>query len=152
MAFLVLRILRSLPLLKRIIPRLMKVVSTIELQQETYWTSVFSWQMYLNIRNTMILDLQKKTKLGNKAPDLKLVSLDGKHVCTLYDMIKGNRPLIVNFGSCTCPVFRKRLGDFTQMVKRFGEIADFLIVYIDEAHPSEGWAFKVRLHERAIFI
>lgn len=28
------------------------------------------------------------------------------------------------------------------MIARFGHVADFLIVYIAEAHPSDGWKFK----------
>ncbi|KAK7152790.1 hypothetical protein R3I93_010879 [Phoxinus phoxinus] len=40
------------------------------------------------------------------------------------------------------------------MVEEFSDVADFLLVYIDEAHPSDGWAappmehfsFEVRKH------
>ena len=66
-------------------------------------------------------------------------------------MARGSRPLVVNFGSITCPVFMKRLEEFSQIAKQFGDIADFLLVYIEEAHPSDGWAFKVSRALKARF-
>lgn len=30
---------------------------------------------------------------------------------------------------------------FKQLILDFGDIADFLVVYIEEAHSSDGWAF-----------
>lgn len=30
------------------------------------------------------------------------------------------------------------------LVKEFAEEADFVIVYIEEAHPDDGWKFEVR--------
>ncbi|KAJ8411778.1 hypothetical protein AAFF_G00154160 [Aldrovandia affinis] len=49
--------------------------------------------------------------------------------------------------TCYLPAFR-------QLVEEFSDVADFLLVYIDEAHPSDVWAapaverlsFKVRKH------
>ena len=37
-----------------------------------------------------------------------------------------------------------KLRDFGEIVHDFSNIADFVIVYIEEAHPSDGWALKVR--------
>lgn len=31
---------------------------------------------------------------------------------------------------------------FCQVASRFADVADFVMVYIEEAHPSNGWAFK----------
>ncbi len=31
---------------------------------------------------------------------------------------------------------------FNSIAKEFASIADFLIIYIEEAHPSDGWGFK----------
>ncbi|KAJ8403165.1 hypothetical protein AAFF_G00353820 [Aldrovandia affinis] len=33
------------------------------------------------------------------------------------------------------------LDEFKQLVKDFGAVADFLIVYIAEAHATDGWSF-----------
>lgn len=35
-----------------------------------------------------------------------------------------------------------KLRDFGEIVHDFSNIADFVIVYIEEAHPSDGWALK----------
>lgn len=32
-----------------------------------------------------------------------------------------------------------RLAAFQRVVSQFADIADFLVVYIEEAHPSDGW-------------
>ncbi|KAG7461195.1 hypothetical protein MATL_G00207440 [Megalops atlanticus] len=49
----------------------------------------------------------------------------------------------------------KVLPAFRRLVEEFSDVADFLLVYVDEAHPSDGWAappasgprpFQVRQH------
>ncbi|KAF7704037.1 hypothetical protein HF521_021109 [Silurus meridionalis] len=73
-----------------------------------------------SIWNSFLLDAYKQVKLGEMAPNSKVVKL---------------------------PVFRR-------LVENFSDVADFLLVYIDEAHPSDGWAgppmelfpFEVRKH------
>lgn len=32
---------------------------------------------------------------------------------------------------------------YRQLKNQFSEVADFAVVYIEEAHPVDGWAFKV---------
>ncbi|VCW84227.1 unnamed protein product, partial [Gulo gulo] len=47
-----------------------------------------------------------------------------------------------------------QLPAFSKLVEEFSSVADFLLVYIDEAHPSDGWAvpgdsslsFEVKKH------
>uniref|UniRef100_A0A674CT50 Iodothyronine deiodinase n=1 Tax=Salmo trutta TaxID=8032 RepID=A0A674CT50_SALTR len=34
-----------------------------------------------------------------------------------------------------------KLGEFKQLVKDFSDVADFLVVYIAEAHSTDGWVF-----------
>lgn len=34
-----------------------------------------------------------------------------------------------------------KLEHFNEVIARFSNIADFLIIYIEEAHPSDGWKF-----------
>ena len=36
-----------------------------------------------------------------------------------------------------------KLHIFRRMVRDFGGIADFAVIYIEEAHPADGWFFKV---------
>ena len=35
-----------------------------------------------------------------------------------------------------------KFGEFCKTASSFASVADFVTVYIEEAHPSDGWAFK----------
>ena len=59
----------------------------------------------------------------------------------LLDFQQNGRPLVINFGSCTWPPFVAKLDQFRSLIGRFGNVADFIVVYIEEAHPSNGWKF-----------
>ena len=38
-----------------------------------------------------------------------------------------------------------KLAKFNEIVRDFKDVADFAIIYISEAHPTDGWAFKVNV-------
>lgn len=112
----------------------------------------------------------RQVKLGGEAPNSSVIHIakgsDGsssswKSVgskcgtkCHLLDFANSERPLVVNFGSATWPPFTSQLSAFSKLVEEFSGVADFLLVYIDEAHPSDGWAapgisptsFEVKKH------
>ncbi len=73
-------------------------------------------------------------QVGDPAPDFTLSALSGKQV-TLSDS-QGKRPAILIFGSCTCPPFRRQIGEVERIYQSYKEKADFLLVYIREAHPG----------------
>ena len=33
--------------------------------------------------------------------------------------------------------------DFVKVIHEFANVADFLIIYLEEAHPNDGWRFNV---------
>ena len=35
----------------------------------------------------------------------------------------------------------EKLATFKEIVREYGSVADFLLIYIAEAHPTDGWAF-----------
>ena len=45
-----------------------------------------------------------------------------------------------------------KLQKFRKIVQDYSGIADFAIVYVEEAHPSDGWFFKVCLGYLYIWI
>uniref|UniRef100_A0AAQ4PQM0 Iodothyronine deiodinase n=1 Tax=Gasterosteus aculeatus aculeatus TaxID=481459 RepID=A0AAQ4PQM0_GASAC len=99
-----------------------------------------------SVWRSFLLDAYKQVKVGLEAPNSKVVKVPGSPQrssnlsnlislppgamianeveCHLLDFESSDRPLVVNFGS---------------LVEDFSDVANFLLVYIDEAHPSDGW-------------
>ncbi len=73
-------------------------------------------------------------QVGDPAPDFTLSALSGKQV-TLSSS-QGKKPVVLIFGSCTCPPFRRQIGDVERIYQSYKDKADFLLVYIREAHPG----------------
>jgi len=114
----------------------------LKMSQDDYWDTMFTRQMLKGLWRFIFLDINKKTKLGAKAYNSPLFSVDGKKCFRLLDTSKCGRPLVINFGSSSWRPFLTKLREFGEIVRDFADIADFVIVYIEEAHPSDGWAFK----------
>lgn len=135
-------ILRVFPFFKRFISNAIDRMFGLKIPQDDYWDSMFSRQMLRGLWRFILLDINKKTKLGAKAYNSPLFSVDGKDCFRLFEKSKLGRPLVVNFGSSSWQPFLTKLRDFGEIVRDFADIADFVIVYIEEAHPSDGWALK----------
>ncbi|XP_020619925.1 thyroxine 5-deiodinase-like [Orbicella faveolata] len=142
LAFAILRFLFCTLVFRKLVVKLFIKFAGCQISQEVYGNGLFGWEMYKAVTETLMIDLQKKAKPGKEAPNPSLVSADGQSRLHLLDFAKESRPLVVNFGSCTCPVFMKRLREFGEIMADFGDVADFLVIYISEAHPTDGWAFK----------
>lgn len=143
-AFSFLRVLSIFPRTRSIVIKMMDLISVVPLPKEMYWNSLFNWEMLKSVRNSIHLELQKTARKDHTAPDPLLISLNGESQSPLLSFCKGSRPLVVNFCSWTCPVFRARVGEFLNVVQEFSDVADFLSIYVEEAHPTDGWAFEVR--------
>ncbi|KAK6307594.1 hypothetical protein J4Q44_G00227420 [Coregonus suidteri] len=94
--------------------------------------------------NTIGKQLGEKVKLGSEAPNSKVVKVPGSfRRRSSLTTTTGPHP-----GDDHLPAFRR-------LVEEFSDVADFLLVYIDEAHPSDGWvapamgprSFEVRKHQ-----
>jgi hypothetical protein len=82
-----------------------------------------------------------RLRVGDPAPDAPLVALDGNTTSHIRDRI-GARPLVLIFGSYTWPPFRRQIGDLVRIYDDYKDRADFLAVYIREAHPEDEWQMK----------
>ena len=77
-------------------------------------------------------------QVAQLAPDFELAdAVSGKPV-RLHDF-RGKRPVVLIFGSYTCPNFRASATALRNMQQRYGAQAAFLLVYIREAHSTSDW-------------
>ena len=69
------------------------------------------------------------------APDFELTDIDGNSV-RLADLV-GEKPLVIQLGSYSCPVFRYRRFDVQELQRDYTGRVDFVVVYTQEAHPYD---------------
>ncbi len=72
---------------------------------------------------------------GDLVPTFKLVTTDGGEL-TDQDVF-GNRPVLLLFGSITCPMTASAMPFLTQLHSEFGDRVDFIMLNVREAHPGE---------------
>lgn len=80
-------------------------------------------------------------KVGATAPDFALKTLDGKETVQLTKLV-GPKPVVLVFGNFTCGPFRALTADVDAIAKRHKDAATFVMVYVREAHPADGWVMK----------
>ncbi|QEH36927.1 Iodothyronine deiodinase [Aquisphaera giovannonii] len=85
--------------------------------------------------------LQSGPNLDDRAPDFRLRTNDGKTQVSLSGMI-GPRPLVLIFGNFTCGPFRYHAGNLEKLFRRYRERANFLMIYVRETHPADGWRMQ----------
>jgi hypothetical protein len=89
--------------------------------------------------------LQPGPRLDESAPDFTLKTNDGKADVTLSRLI-GPKPLVLVFGSFTCGPFRSQAGNMEKLYRRYKDRANFVMVYVREAHPTDGWRMESNDH------
>ena len=72
--------------------------------------------------------------VGDPAPDFVLTDLEGNSV-SLSSLV-GERPIVLQLGSHSCPVYRYRRHWMRDLAREYEGRAHFLIVYTLEAHPT----------------
>jgi len=75
--------------------------------------------------------------VGDPLPELTFESLDGAPVA--LESLRG-RPTVLVFGSCTCEPFVRSMPAISALETEYRDRVLFLLVYVDEAHPTDGWA------------
>ncbi|HZZ77769.1 MAG TPA: deiodinase family protein [Gemmataceae bacterium] len=80
-------------------------------------------------------------KVEQTAPDFTLKTVDGKKSITLSKVI-GKKPVVLVLGNFTCTPFRSLYGAMESMYQRHKEDANFVMVYVREAHPTDGWKME----------
>ncbi len=77
-------------------------------------------------------------KLNESAPDFSLREAGSGKQVTLHDF-RGKSPVVLLFGSYTCPNFRSAAEPLKSMYLGYGARVPFLLVYIREAHGTDNW-------------
>jgi peroxiredoxin len=77
-------------------------------------------------------------KRNEEAPDFSLPQAGSGKKVTLRDF-RGKSPVVLIFGSYTCPNFRAAAEPLKGMYHRYGGSVPFLLVYVREAHDTSNW-------------
>lgn len=87
----------------------------------------------------------RSREAGERAVDLPLRTLGGETV-RLADL--WNRgPIVLEFGSITCPVFRGHVDRMDELAARFDEVGVH-VVYTQEEHPDAAFPLQGTLEEK----
>ena len=113
---------------------------TIVAKKEDGGKVFFSLKAWIGMARSEAVDLLKSVRLNGAMHNSYLKALDGGS-CRLEDFLKAGRPLVVNFGSCTWPTFIPYMTKFSAIAEKFSDRADFLVVYIEEAHAKGEFDF-----------
>lgn len=88
-------------------------------------------------------------QLGEAAPQFTLLGADGKSKISLSDYA-GKKPVVLMFGSCSCPPFRAMVGGVEKLHQQYKDRVDFLMLYIREAHPGSVVSLPTQEGEREL--
>jgi hypothetical protein len=85
--------------------------------------------------------LQPGPAVGTPAPDFTLKTVDDSQEITLSKLV-GPKPVVLVFGNFTCGPFRSQAGNVEKLYRRYKDRATFVMVYVREAHPIDGWRME----------
>jgi thiol-disulfide isomerase/thioredoxin len=85
--------------------------------------------------------LQAGPALSDSAGDFTLKTNDGKQEITLSKLV-GPKPVVLVFGNFTCGPFRAQAGNVEKLFQMYKDRATFVMVYVREAHPTDGWSME----------
>lgn len=88
----------------------------------------------------------ERGKPGSIMPDFDLATVDGARVGR--DQFIGERPLLLNFASITCPMTAGAAPALRNLWRDFGQEVAFVTVYVREAHPGEHYPQPSSLQEK----
>jgi peroxiredoxin len=77
-------------------------------------------------------------KRNEPAPDFALPNVSTGKSVSLRDF-RGKSPVVLIFGSYTCPNFRTSSDALKTLQSKYGAKAPFLLIYIREAHGAGDW-------------
>ena len=106
--------------------------------------------MALPMRPLWFLARAGKLQVGDPAPGFDLPTLDRTTRVRLSDF-RGVKPVVLVFGSYTCPPFRNQVPQINSIYHKYKDHAAFYIIYIQEAHPSDRWQLESNIQADVVF-
>jgi len=91
-----------------------------------------------------------KLAVGQEAPDFDLATRDGSSRVRLSSL-RGGPPVVLVFGSYTCPPFRREMPAVRKVYAEYKERAAFYFVYIEEAHAHDVWPLVSNAKANIVF-
>ena len=83
---------------------------------------------------------------GDSFPSFELVTTNGDRLVN-HDVF-GDKPVLVIFGSMTCPMTASAAPSVQKLYEEFGDRVEFLMLYVREAHPGENFGQSETLQEK----
>jgi len=77
-------------------------------------------------------------QINGLAPDFELLEVGKKRKVRLSDF-RRKTPVVLVFGSYSCPNFRSSADALNALYRRYGDQVPFFLVYIREAHATDNW-------------
>lgn len=74
-------------------------------------------------------------KAGDVFPDFDLMTTTGEQI--KKNTYAGNKPLLLIFGSLTCPMTASAMPSLKRLHQKFGNQVEFVMLNVREAHPGE---------------
>ena len=97
---------------------------------------------------------QAAPQVGSAAPAFSVELLTNNGVRTNEFVGLGDfagRNLALLFGSYTCPVYRGQIERFNEIFAQLKDRLAFLLIYISEAHPEDGWQVGINHAQGVIY-
>ena len=83
---------------------------------------------------------------GDAFPSIDLVATDGSHLTN--SIVFGDKPVLMIFGSMTCPMTASAAPSVQQLYDEFGDRVKFITLYVREAHPGEHFTQAETMEEK----
>jgi hypothetical protein len=98
-------------------------------------------------------------RVGEPAPEFEVQWLSEEGLSedgTLTDERVGladyrGRDLALIFGNLTCPIYRGQIRRFNEIYAKLKDRYAFLLIYIREAHPEDGWQVEINRTQTVIY-
>lgn len=89
---------------------------------------------------------EEATGPGDSFPSFELVTISGNRL--VNGDVFSDRPVLVIFGSMTCPMTASAAPSVQQLYDEFGDRVKFIMLYVREAHPGEHFTQSETMDEK----